>query len=84
LSVECGGTYKVFYDAATLRWGGIGPNKTLIDSKAKVTESAFMNPGPAPTQRSIVLWGLTFDVSDSYEAKLHDGPVVGHLVAGQP
>lgn len=81
MAIVCKADYTVFWDAATLRWGAVGPNKPLIDQGAEQTVSAFMNPGPSPAdQRIVVIWGLGFLIDAQNQALLADGRVIGHLV----
>ena len=75
-SIMCGKDYTVFYEASTMRWGAIGPDRSLNGAM-----TAAMNPGPAPTENVVVVWGLSLIVKpDTFEVAHGDGTVIGHLV----
>ena len=75
-SIMCGKDYTVFYEASTMRWGAIGPDRSL---NGAIT--AAKNPGPIPTENVVVVWGLSLIVKpDTFEIAHGDGTVIGHLV----
>jgi hypothetical protein len=77
-AIMCGGNYTVFYEASTKRWAALGPNSGLPATGDNI--SAAKNPGPAPVEKVIVIWGLSLIVDEKSQVLLGDGTAVGHLV----
>lgn len=75
-SISCNAQYTVFYEAPTMRWVAIGPDRGLNGAT-----SAAKNPGPVPSEHVVVIWGLSLAVKpDTFEALHGDGTIIGHLV----
>lgn len=75
-SIMCGKDYGVFYEASTMRWAAIGPDRGLDGATA-----AAKNPGPSPTENIVVLWGLSLIANpETLEASHGDGNVIGHFI----
>ncbi len=80
-TLMCGGDYVVYYEPSTLRWVAIGPNRSLADSGAADPKTGAKNPGPPPTEGTIVVWGAPFKIDAESKAALGSGLVVGKLIA---
>lgn len=83
-SLVCGGSYVVYYEGDTKRWVAVGPNAARVAAHDEEPRGAGKNPGPDPSQRMVVIWGLGLAVDATNKVALGDGTVVGHLVATPP
>jgi hypothetical protein len=77
-SLICGQSYQVSWDAATSRWVARGPNKVLpLGDGYDVTLAKY--PGPKPSERVMVVWGLWLTIKPDLSVQMEKGPVIGTL-----
>lgn len=77
-SLICGQSYHVHWDSASQRWVARGPNKVLpLDDGFDVTLAKY--PGPKPSDRVMVVWGLWLTIKPDLSVQMEKGPVIGTL-----
>jgi hypothetical protein len=82
-SLICGETYRVYWDSASQRWVGMGPNKVLpVDGGYDVTLAKY--PGTKPQDRVMVVWGLWLTIKPDWSVEMEKGPIIGTLRHTKP
>jgi hypothetical protein len=77
-SLICGQSYHVNWDNGSKRWVARGPNKVLpLGDGFDVTLAKY--PGPKPSDRVMVVWGLWLTVKPDLSVQMEKGPVIGTL-----